>query len=464
MAANGKSGGAPSRLDGLLGLLDGGANSSVRRMAAKQIGELVASHPLETRPVLKRVRRFLRSSAWETRVAAGYALAAIADQSPSFAPKHESTSIVSQDKMQDPCPVKAEPQVADVSQPKPNVKQEGSPTMADEEQVSVSKYTAPTLILDKLDVLRVMESGALLFGSTGAEYQAVEGDVQKQRARLRKDLGIDDRFSSGADMLGLKDEDLTAANKIEAKDEVHPMQNSTVNDMNRTIEGISARERNRLKREAKKRAKQGSDITAMRPMKRLRTATGAVGPAEEFSLRSLANEERDDEADMETEFGSDWWDFQPTCEVLKRDLLHPRWEMRHGAAVGIREVVKRHAASPGRFSRLDGRNENEMWLEDLCCRLIFVLAMDRFGDFVGDAVVAPVRETAAMIIKDPKKWEARHAGLLGIRYIIAVRQDLSTDLLGKTIEPILEGLQDQDDDVRAAAGEALIPVAQAIVD
>lgn len=489
MAANGKSGGPPSRLDGLLGLLDGGANISVRRMAAKQIGELVAAHPSETRPVLKSVRRFLRSTTWETRIAAGYALAAIADQSPSFAPKHEALPLVQQDTMDSHLPLKTEPEVADISQLNSNVKPEVVPILKKEEQTTVPKYAAPTLILENLDVLRVMESGALLFGSTGTEYQSVEGDVKKQRARLRKDLGIDDRFSAGGDMLGLKDEDLAAASTLDAKKEEQPVQNSSANDVIKSIEGISARERNRLKREAKKLAKQGGDMATMRPMKRLRTASGAVGPAEHFSLRTLANDERDEEVEVESEFGSDWWDFQPTCEVLKRDLLHSRWEMRHGAAVGIREVLKRHAASPGRLSRLNGHIENEMWLEDLCCRLIFVLAMDRFGDFVGDAVVAPVRETAAMIMgactkamsprvvmklietalclltaKDPKKWEARHAGLLALRYIIAVRQDLSAELLGRTIEPILEGLQDQDDDVRAAAGEALIPVAQAVVD
>lgn len=57
-----------------------------------------------------------------------------------------------------------------------------------------------------------------------------------------------------------------------------------------------------------------------------------------------------------------------------------------------------HAESVGRRS-LDcvvADRENGRWLEDTACRLLCVLAMDRFGDFVGDAVVAPVRETAAM--------------------------------------------------------------------
>lgn len=92
-----------------------------------------------------------------------------------------------------------------------------------------------------------------------------------------------------------------------------------------------------------------------------------------------------------------------------------------------------------------------------------LLALDRFGDFLGDTVVAPVRETSAqglgiclkylslegvrevhgvlvqMIRQDWAKrgkeaagrekwerfsWEIRHAGLLGLKYEVAVRSDL----------------------------------------
>jgi len=510
-----------TRLDGLLALLDNGANASVRRMAAKQIGELVATHPSETRPVLRKVRNFLRSSKWETRVAAGYAIAAIAEQSPRFAAKHQfppanasnpnnnanaSTSpkpeqVVKQDPSNSTADVdmKVEPKMEVVLE-----NDQGNVVMGEEKNnveikselisattVPSSDYPPPGLTFSKLDVMRIMQSGTLLFGSTGVEYVSIDGDVAAQRARLRKDLGIDDRFSTGGgDMLGLKDEDLSSAKSAAKLEADSPSTSKSAGEMIDAMAGLSARERNRLKREAKKRAKQGSSSAGgtMRPLKRMRS--NGNGNGEEFSLRAIADEAAaDGDDEVEEGFGLDFWDFQPTCEALKRDLLDPRWEMRHGAAVGMREVLKRHAESAGRLSLTFGNNENSVWLEDLCCRLVCVLAMDRFGDFVGDAVVAPVRETAAMImgactaamstaevlrllstvlrlleVKDSKNWEVRHASLLGLRYIIAVRQDMSNELLGSAIEPILEGLQDQDDDVRAAAGEALIPVAQAVVD
>lgn len=41
---------------------------------------------------------------------------------------------------------------------------------------------------------------------------------------------------------------------------------------------------------------------------------------------------------------------------------------------------------------------HQAWLEDMGVRLVCVLALDRFGDFVSDQVVAPVRETCAQAL------------------------------------------------------------------
>jgi TATA-binding protein-associated factor len=99
----------------------------------------------------------------------------------------------------------------------------------------------------------------------------------------------------------------------------------------------------------------------------------------------------------------------------------------------------------------------------LARQLLTLLALDRFGDFVGDTVMAPVRETAAQALGVALKylhlygvrevhttlmdmvlqcwakrgkeadgrpkwerfaWEVRHAGLLGLKYEVAVRMDL----------------------------------------
>lgn len=46
---------------------------------------------------------------------------------------------------------------------------------------------------------------------------------------------------------------------------------------------------------------------------------------------------------------------------------------------------------------------HQLFLEDMSLRLLCVLALDRFGDFVSDQVVAPVRETCAQTLGESCK-------------------------------------------------------------
>ncbi|GFP81580.1 tata-binding protein-associated factor btaf1 [Phtheirospermum japonicum] len=128
---------------------------------------------------------------------------------------------------------------------------------------------------------------------------------------------------------------------------------------------------------------------------------------------------------------------------------------------------------------------NFEFLQDCAIRFLCVLSLDRFGDYVSDQVVAPVRETCAqalgavlkymhptlvqetlnVLLKMQRRpeWEIRHGSLLGIKYLVAVRQELLHDLLGFVLPACKTGLEDPDDDVRAVAAEALIPTSAAIV-
>lgn len=135
---------------------------------------------------------------------------------------------------------------------------------------------------------------------------------------------------------------------------------------------------------------------------------------------------------------------------------------------------------------LQMEQHHQAWLEDMAIRLLCVLALDRFGDFVSDAVVAPVRETCAQclcaILKlmesdgcqgalsvllkllQHTEWEARHGGLLGLKYLLAVREDMVNGLLPVALPQIIKGLSDPVDDVGAVAASALIPVALKLVE
>ncbi|XP_077236335.1 ROOT GROWTH DEFECTIVE 3 isoform X2 [Tasmannia lanceolata] len=129
--------------------------------------------------------------------------------------------------------------------------------------------------------------------------------------------------------------------------------------------------------------------------------------------------------------------------------------------------------------------KNWEFLQDCAIRLLCVLSLDRFGDYVSDQVVAPVRETCAQALgavlkymhpalvhetlnillqmQCRQEWEIRHGSLLGIKYLVAVRQEMRQDLLAFVLPACKAGLEDPDDDVRAVAADALIPTAASVV-
>lgn len=451
-------GGGPgkSRLDGLVGLLEKGTTPGLRKMAARQIGDVAAAHPMEVRELVRRVRKLLVADSWETRVAAGQAIAAMAEVTPRWRPAGSDGTVDGDDAMNG------------------------------------------FLRFDTFDLRRVLKEGAILFGSSGAEFSSgsSQENVAEQREKLKKELGIDDRFGSSEDVLGLKDEDLeiTGVDQTEAMNRDRKDVDAIVAEM----EGngadpqrkLSSRERNRLKREAK-RMSRSEGTPSKRPRKSKTHFVGDDGETTGMDQLTRSEpqhpwDEYDDDRGRELK---ESWVFETTCELLMTSLMNPRWEMRHGAAIGLREILKTHASSAGRKNPdVMGDKENARWLEDLSCRLLCVLALDRFGDFVGDGVVAPVRETAAMTIAASSQclpservsallqtlqimfseeygtqWEIRHAGLLGIRYVLAAKHEDAEDLLPKVLDSILKGLSDADDDVRAAAGSALLPVTSELV-
>jgi len=138
------------------------------------------------------------------------------------------------------------------------------------------------------------------------------------------------------------------------------------------------------------------------------------------------------------------------------NLSDPTWQTRHGSSLALLDLLRNPNVS---------NSVSPSFLTAIARSLLDVLVLDRFGDFVGDTVIAPVRETAgqalgillkylsdeavlevhqALLImvrqpwarrgKDPSgkertegekfRWEVRHAGLLGLKYEVAVRGDL----------------------------------------
>jgi len=121
---------------------------------------------------------------------------------------------------------------------------------------------------------------------------------------------------------------------------------------------------------------------------------GAVSPKDSKQSKAL-----------EVEPGNWIWD--GVVKVLEVDLFSPAWEVRHGAALALRELLKVQGKYGGMQGELSLNSENheisvqilaedlsseenryahEKWCNDLAAKFLCVFVLDRFGDFVSDQV------------------------------------------------------------------------------
>lgn len=89
---------------------------------------------------------------------------------------------------------------------------------------------------------------------------------------------------------------------------------------------------------------------------------------------------------------------------LLNKLFDSDWEIRHGAATSLREIIKGLVYSLIRFFKEENTIKTEKkhdrenfflhlnWFQDCLVKILSVIALDRFADYVGDEAVAPVRE------------------------------------------------------------------------
>ena len=196
------------------------------------------------------------------------------------------------------------------------------------------------------------------------------------------------------------------------------------------------------------------------------------------------------ENDVKLENESSWgetWPFANFTECLFNDLRNPNWEIRHGAATALRETILHHGYEGGRttaLSEYENNRNNAVWLRKVARLLICVIANDKFGDFISDQVVAPVRETSSMalgsiikilcpsdchniinillILLDQTEWQTRHGAILAVKYFLVARppseSESNINFLDCLFPGITKALNDPVDDVVASAAASLIPV------
>lgn len=436
-----------------------------RSAAARQLGEVQRLHPHELNTLLTRTATYLRSATWETRVAAAEAVRAIVSNLPQW----------------EPSPIEGNMDKEDESH---------SPSLSCMGRLRFSQFA----------MKKVLENSTHLMASEGKEFDMEEDSalgidmkerLTKQRQLLNARLGLDGAASLGLDVSGIfTNEDLTVSTpdpSTETKfDSIRKPLRDIISSATSDL-GLSSREINRARRKArqsavgKQRSKDTSetiDNGAEEPDKK-KIKLEEVKVKEEIN-NSIIDVEPCDSAD---------WPLEWFCDQLSQDLFSSSWGTRHGAATALREVLTVHGSGAGKSiyqAKEQMSLQHQSYLEDVAIRLLCVLALDRFGDYVSDAVVAPVRETSAQclcvvlkimdlsgclgalhVLKEllgQEEWEARHGGLLGLKYLLAVREDIIDVLLPDAFPYILQGLSDVTDDVGAVAAAALIPVAAKLVE
>lgn len=471
-----------------MGYFAGGSSLETRRAAAEQIAAIVAAHPAQLPAVIAQVLRHLRHKDWDARVAAGHCLGRIADHV-----AHHTPFSLSQAAGMVPEPSSAR-QIAIQSDP------EGG--------------TGPLLSFDTFSIATVVEQGTPLLASAGEEYDAPRpgssrtDTLSEQRNSLKKRLGLGgaaEQFINTADFLADEDflmPDMDQEGGAKVKEESETDQKKGATELLADMTGMSARERAAAVLKAKAAKRRGP------------VGNETSGPAPKRAKNDASIEEEDPGTSPEA-LEAQWqavlsgnWPFQQLCDQLCVDLLSPLWEVRHGAALALREILSSQANSaavsapladpPGGWTAAGGAGKtrlgpvsdtdiaaaissNAAWLEDCAIHMLCTLALDRFGDYLSDQVVAPVRETAAQALgtvarvvqrpvllrllgalrtlADCSEWEARHGGLQGLKYVLAAQDDVDAELLAVALPASIVGLRDKDDDVRAVAAEALLPAA-----
>uniref|UniRef100_A0A672R0B2 TATA-binding protein-associated factor 172-like n=1 Tax=Sinocyclocheilus grahami TaxID=75366 RepID=A0A672R0B2_SINGR len=295
--------------------------------------------------------------------------------------------------------------------------------------------------------------------------------LARQRKQLQKKLGLDMGAAIGMDTEELfNDEDLEDAFLCSLLQPAAELIDSEFRP------GMSNRQKNKAKRMAKLVAKQRSrdvepneksnDSFEGEPEEKRRKTTNVVIEQPATNSKVLIDNVPDNTSLFEET---------------------PEWPLESMSECGIMGVVV-FIPTADAIRRDSGRNHCNITSVILIKKsyMLCLLSLTHllFGVFVS-SVVAPVRETCAqtlgvalrhmadsgiamtvdILLKllTEDQWEVRHGGLLGIKYALAVRQDLIAELLPQVLPAITEGLRDLDDDVRAVAAAALIPVVDGLV-
>lgn len=459
-----------SRLDRLFILLDTGSNESIRLAAARQLGEVQRVQPNDLNYLLQRIKEYSGKSVWETRVAAGQATRYVLEQVESWPPK-SIEQICGADRASDRKELanKLIEQNVDTKDILKNFDLEKiislCPKLLSLDTIDDDNSELISPSSSKGTSSRGRGRGRRESRLRGSSRRVDKEQLMRQRKLINKELGIAMVDSLN---LGVKSTDIVSNDDLQTEYETGEVSPSTF-----------------------KSSSCQKDARAML-QNYVSNYEKILDRLSEADCVSRASGESDHVTSSNSTIqtsGSHW----PLSDISRQyayDLFNPSWEVRHGAAIALREIVRLHGKSAGKRSDLlDSSNSliNQLWLVDMALKALCVLALDKFGDFLFDQVVAPVRENAAQLLGccvahmtennasqtievilkmlDSPHWETRHGGILGLKYYLnVVDQAFLRKILKDCFDPIFKCLGDQVDDVSAEAAAALVPVKELMME
>ncbi|CCE64687.1 hypothetical protein TPHA_0I01830 [Tetrapisispora phaffii CBS 4417] len=472
-----------SRLDRQVILIETGSTQLVRNMAADQLGDLAKQHPEDILSLLSRVYSFLLSKKWETRVTAARAIGEIVLHSELWDPNQDADDVLDE-AIEEQNNIKIE-EIEENAQVK--LEHEIQLKLKDAKENHLLDDDERLLSLSSWNLHELLKTGKILLAESSEDNTSIEENKKKV---LKTELTQAEETTAPTTQEDLPTQNANGTKKsarmLAMAKRKQKMQTKHVSTkpINLAESSISKS----LIEESKK-----NDINIKTE------STALVNPKLEITEQSDENKimlESVVEPMLEKQerVSGLVWQCQGIYELLVNNLMHDNWEARHGAAMGLRELLKRHGSC---VSKIRGKTKaenfirNKKALDDLATRLISIFALDRFGDYVNETVVAPVRESAAqtlatmllhldndlsilifkkleelimqdstLVVQPNKIWEATHGGLLGIRYFVSIKTQflLENNLLDKVVDIVLYGLNQHDDDVQSVAASVLIPI------
>lgn len=512
-----------SRLDRLVTILETGSTRLIRETAVNQLADWQKQHPDELFNLLPRVVPYLRHKDWETRSTAAKALGKIVENAPLYDPNEDEGPSGPK-----PEPKKEEESVAENGVVKKEEGEKETP-LPEEDVLKFEALNVDSILKFGRELLRgggieynlaaldpqarLAHQKKTLLGRLGLLGRVFEDEEMPVL------IPADSQAVPGTPL------DASNGNGLSRSDSISQSQGGEDSQLSSRQLNVLKRKR---KREAMK-ASQGKGGFGDLSLRRSTTAGSEGFGGDETPLaddsknngkmNDYFNLDRPSDVDEETKVVSEFkgpvipikseleadesvegaeWPYDRLCDFLKIDLFDPSWETRHGAAMALREVVRVHGGGAGRaYGKARDENDdlNRKWLDDLSCRLCCVLMLDRFTDYSSDTSVAPIRETIGQTLGSALKhvplasvydiyrvlyrmvmqedlelerpvWAVCHGGMVGLRYVVAVRKDLllqDGDMIDGIIKAVMKGLGDMDDDVRAVSAATLIPMAKEFV-